>query len=118
MVNSGAGHSPGCVGRAGTCALAIRQMRLVPILPVRVGCSAGRLISDQLGVSNSMIKVLGRWLKSSAFTCYMRTPWKQLAAQRSGMLSGGDSVDSTGWILNVTCHVCLYHWLGSLFIIV
>ena len=72
----------------------------------------------KLGVSNSMIKVLGRWLKSSAFTCYMRTPWKQLAAQRSGLLSGGESVDSTELILNVTCHVCLYHWLGSLFIIV
>ena len=71
----------------------------------------------KLGVSNSIIKVLGRWLKSSAFTCYMRMPWKQLA-QRSGLLSGGDSVDSTRRILNVTCHVCLYHWLGSLFIIV
>ena len=71
----------------------------------------------KLGMSYSMIKVLGRWLKSSAFTCYMRTPWKQLA-QRSGLLSGGDSVDSTKRILNVTCHVCLYHWLVSLFIIV
>ena len=71
----------------------------------------------KLGVSNSMIKVLGRRLKSSAFTCYMRMPWKQLA-QTSGLLSGGDSVDSIGRILNVTCHVCLYHWLGSLFIIV
>ena len=50
----------------------------------------------KLGVSNSMIKILGRW-KSPAFTCYMRTPWKQLA-QRSGLLSGGDSVDSTGRI--------------------
>ena len=29
MVISGAGHSPGCVGRAGMCALAIRRMRLV-----------------------------------------------------------------------------------------
>ena len=37
----------------------------------------------KLGVSNSMIKVLERWLKSSAFTCYMRMPCKQLA-QRSG----------------------------------
>ena len=50
----------------------------------------------KLWVSNSMIKVLGRW-KSSAFTCYMRTPWKQLA-QRLGLLSGRDSVDSTGRI--------------------
>ena len=73
----------------------------------------------KLGVSNSMIKVLGRWLKSSAFTCYMRMPWKQLA-QRSGLLSGGDSVDSTGRILNVTCHgvfvplvgIIVYHCLN------
>ena len=50
----------------------------------------------KLWVSNSMIKVLGQW-KSSAFTCYMRMPWKQLA-QRSGLLSGRDSVDSTGRI--------------------
>ena len=80
---------------------------------IRAATAAAKLV-----VSNSMIKVLGRWLKSSAFTCYMRTPWKQLAALRSGVLSGGDSVDSTGRILNVTCHVCLYHWLGSFFIIV
>ena len=45
-------------------------------------------------MSDSMIKVLGRW-KSSAFTRYIRTPWEQLA-QMSGLLSGGDSVDSTG----------------------
>ena len=51
----------------------------------------------KLGMSYSMIKVLGRWLKSSAFTCYMQMPWKQLA-QRSGLLSGRDSVDSTGRI--------------------
>ena len=60
-----------------------------------------------------MVKVFGiHMLYADALT-----PWKQLA-QRSGLLSGGDSVDSTGRILNVTCHVCLYHWLGSLFIIV
>ena len=92
---------------------------------VASSCSSGHSFriraataAAKLGMSNSMIKVLGRWLKSSAFTCcYMRTPWKQLA-QRSGLLSGGDSVDSTGRILNVTCHVSLYHWLVSLFIIV
>ena len=47
----------------------------------------------KLGVSDSMIKALGRW-KSSAFTRYIQTPWEQLA-QMSGLLSGGVSVDST-----------------------
>ena len=75
-------------------------------------CIRAATAAAKLGMSYSMIKVLGRWLKSSAFTWYMRTPWKQLA-QRSGLLSGGDSVDSTKRILNVTCHVCLYHWLVS-----
>ena len=51
------------------------------------------IAAAKLGVSNSMIKVLGRW-NSSAFTGFMRTPWKQLA-QRSGLLSGGNSMDST-----------------------
>ena len=43
-----------------------------------------------------MIKVLGLG-KSSAFTRYMQMPWEQLA-QMSSLLSGGDSVDSTGRI--------------------
>ena len=32
----------------------------------------------RMGVSDSLIKTLGRW-KSSAFTTYIRTPWQRLA---------------------------------------
>ena len=54
---------------------------------------AAATAAAKLGVIDSMVKVLGRW-KSSAFSLYIRMPWEQLA-QMSGLLSGGDSVDST-----------------------
>ena len=59
-------------------------------------CVRAATAAAKLGVSNSIIKVLGLW-KSSAFTRYMRMPSEQLA-QLSGLLSGANSVDSTGRI--------------------
>ena len=46
----------------------------------------------KLGVSNSLIKILGRW-RSSAFMCYIRTSWEQLS-QVSSLLFGDGVVDT------------------------
>ena len=40
----------------------------------------------RMGVSDSLIKTLGRW-KSSAFTLYIRTPWQDLTAVSSTLVS-------------------------------
>ena len=46
----------------------------------------------KLGVSDSLIKILGRW-RSSVFVRYIRTPWEQLS-QVSSLLSGNGVVDT------------------------
>ena len=56
----------------------------------------------KLWVSNSMIKVLGRC--AGRVCCLVGIQWIAL--------------DGSLLMLNVTCYVCLYHWLGSLFSIV
>ena len=71
----------------------------------RIGAATA---AAKLGVSDSMIKVLGRWT-SSAFTHDIRMPWEQLV-QKLCLLSGGDSVDSVGRIpINTSCNLsCVF----------
>ena len=46
----------------------------------------------KLGVSDLLIKILGRW-RSSAFVRYIQTPWEQLS-RVSSLLSNDGVVDT------------------------
>jgi len=70
----------------------------------------------KLGVSESLIKVLGRW-KFSAFTRYIWTPWEQLV-QVSSLWSGGDAMDRAGLtLLKVLDDIVTNWWLAISFVL-
>ena len=51
------------------------------------------MTAAKLGVSDSLVKILGRW-RSSAFICYIQTPCEQLSWV-SSLLSGEGVVNTT-----------------------